>query len=174
MPKYIYIRVATIHITSSSYPGVCTVGTYHKANARRNTSMDPITTAIIAALSAGAASAATDVAKKTIVDGYEGLKALLKKKFGSNSDAVDAIEKLQVKPESLPRREMLAEELKAVNASADPELSRAAQSLLELIKGLPDAGSHIQIAMGYANAVADRGSTSTINIGSRRKDKDDD
>ena len=39
--------------------------------------MDPVSVAIISALSAGATGAATDVAKKAIVDGYEGLKALL-------------------------------------------------------------------------------------------------
>src|SRR5437763_585877 len=99
--------------------------------------MDPITLAIVAALSAGAASGATDVAKKAIVDGYEVLKTLLKKKFGDNSDATDAINKLQAKPDSPARRETLAEELKAVNAAADPELLHAAQSLLELVKALP-------------------------------------
>lgn len=34
----------------------------------------------------------------------------------------------------------VAEELKATNASADPELLGAAQSLLELIKALPQGG----------------------------------
>jgi len=33
-----------------------------------------LTAAIIAALSAGAASGATDVAKKAVVEGYDGLK----------------------------------------------------------------------------------------------------
>jgi hypothetical protein len=44
--------------------------------------MEPITTAIIAALTAGAASGLTEAAKKSISDAYSGLKTLIKKKFG--------------------------------------------------------------------------------------------
>ena len=102
--------------------------------------MEPITAAIIAALTAGAASGVTEAAKKAISDGYSGLKALINKKLGGNRDVTDAIEKLQTKPESPGRRQTLAEELKATNASADPELLGAAQSLLELIKALPQGG----------------------------------
>jgi len=126
--------------------------------------MDPVTIAIIAALSAGAASGVTDVAKKAIVDGYEGLKALLKKKFGSNSDAADALDKLEAKPDSAGRRETLAEELKAVNASSEPELLGAAQALLELIKALPQGEQHIQVAQGTGIAQADRGGAATVKI----------
>ena len=35
--------------------------------------MEPVTTAIIAALAVGAASGVTDAAQKAIMDGYEGL-----------------------------------------------------------------------------------------------------
>ncbi|MGB3691787.1 MAG: hypothetical protein WA896_02595 [Spirulinaceae cyanobacterium] len=47
--------------------------------------MDPITTAIVAALAA--------LSKDAIKDGYNALKSTLKKKFGSESDLVDAVEK---------------------------------------------------------------------------------
>jgi hypothetical protein len=127
--------------------------------------MDPVTAAIIAALSAGAASGATDVAKKAVVEGYEGLKALLKKKFGSNSDAADALEKLQAKPDSQGRRETLAEELRAANATGDPELARSAQSLLELVKALPQGEKYIQqVAHGTGIAQASGGSTASVNM----------
>jgi hypothetical protein len=126
--------------------------------------MDPVTVAIIAALSAGATSGVTDAAKKTIVDGYEGLKGLLKKKFGSNSGVADAIDKLQATPDSPGRRETLAKELKAINAAAEPELLCAAQSLLELIKAMPQGERHIQVAHGTGIAQADRQSTATVNI----------
>ena len=43
--------------------------------------MEPITTAILAALAAGAAGGATETGKEIIVDTYAALKALLKKKF---------------------------------------------------------------------------------------------
>jgi hypothetical protein len=136
--------------------------------------MDPVTVAIIAALSAGAKSGVTDAAKKAIVDGYEGLKALLKKKFGSNSDVADAIDKLQAKPDSPGRRETVAEELKAANADAQPELLCAAESLLELIKALPQGEQHIQVAHGTGIAQADRGSTATVKIFGLPSKKNDD
>ncbi len=46
--------------------------------------IDPITTAIIAALA--------NLSKDAIKDGYGALKAALKKKFGAESDLVDAVD----------------------------------------------------------------------------------
>ncbi len=135
--------------------------------------MDPVSLAIISALSAGAASGLTDTTKKAIVDGYEGLKALLKKKFGSNSEVADAIEKLQAKPNSSGRSQTLEEELKAVNADKELQLRSAADSLLQLIKALPQGAQHIQIAQGMGIAQADRGSTATVSIGSPSRKNDD-
>jgi hypothetical protein len=125
---------------------------------------DTITTAIVAGLSAGAITGATDTAKKAIADGYEGLKSLIKKKFGGDSDAVEAIDKLEAKPDSDGRKQTLTEELKAVNAVSDPELATAAQSLLELIRVLPQGEKHIQFARGTGIAQADRGSTATVTM----------
>src|SRR4051794_33978936 len=116
--------------------------------------MEPVSTAIIAALSAGAASGVTDVAKKAIVEGYNDLKTLISKKFGTNTDVTEAIAELQAKPESPGRQQTVAEELNAVHASTDPELLHAAQSLLELIKALPQGEQHIQHAVGTGIAQA--------------------
>jgi hypothetical protein len=136
--------------------------------------MDPITAAIIAALTAGAASGVTEVATKAISDGYSGLKSLIIKKFGSKSDVTEAIEKLHAKPESPGRQQTLAEELKATNASADPELMGAAQSLLELIKALPQGDQHIQNAVGSGIAQADRGSTASVSFAAPPTKRDSD
>jgi DNA replication protein DnaC len=101
-------------------------------------------------------------------------KGLIKKKFGSNTDVAEAIDKLQTKPDSPGRREILSEELNAVNAAGEPELLRAAQSLLELIKALPQGEQHIQTAQGTGIAQADRGGTATVKIiGSPSKKIDD-
>ena len=71
--------------------------------------MDPITTAIIAALA--------NLSKDVIKDGYNALKAALKKKFGSESDLVDAVEGLEKKPDSKARQAMLQEEVAVVKAN---------------------------------------------------------
>jgi hypothetical protein len=125
---------------------------------------DAITDAILAALSAGAVTGATDTAKKAIDDAYQGLKSLVKKKFGKDSDAAEALAKLEAKPDSDGRKQTLTEELKAVNAVSDPELASSVQSLLELIRALPQGEKHIQFAQGTGIARADRGSTATVSM----------
>jgi len=126
--------------------------------------MDPVSTAIIGALSAGAVGGISDTAKKAIVDAYEKLKTIIKNRFGSQGDLADSVQKLEAKPGSLPRREMLAEELQALNGHMDPELLSAAQSILELINALPNGEQQIQIARGTGISQADHGSIATVNI----------
>jgi hypothetical protein len=125
---------------------------------------DIVANAIVAALSAGAVAGTTDTAKSAIADAYEGLKSLIKKKFGQDSDSADAIDNLEAKPDSDGRKKTLAEELEAVNPASDPELVSAAQSLLALIKALPQGEKHIQVARGTGIAQADRGSTATVTM----------
>lgn len=131
--------------------------------------MEPITTAVIAALTVGTASGVTETAKTAISDGYAGLKALISQKCGSKSEVSEAIDRLQAKPDSPGRQQMLAEELKASDASADPEIMGAAQSLLELIKALPKGEQHIQQAVGIGIAQADRGSTASVSLPIKKK-----
>jgi disulfide oxidoreductase YuzD len=125
---------------------------------------DIVANATVVALSAGAVAGATDTAKSAIRDAYEGLKSLIKKKFGNDSDVAEAIDKLETKPDSDGRKQTLAEELKATNSASDPELVSVAQSLLALIKALPQGEKHIQFAQGTGIAQADRGSTASVTI----------
>jgi hypothetical protein len=77
--------------------------------------MEPITfTAIVAALSAGVATGAGKVVENTLVDAYQGLKAALKRRFGDNSEVVEAVDKLEQKPDSEGRKTALQEEVEAV------------------------------------------------------------
>lgn len=127
--------------------------------------MDPVTTAIVTAITAGVATGSTDAAKKAVVDSYEGLKALIKRKFGGNSEVVDAINKLETKPDSAGRREVLAEEIREIKAAEAPDLMAAAMSLLELIKAMPNGEQHIQqVAKGTGIAQASSGGTASVNI----------
>ena len=123
---------------------------------------ESIANAITAALTAGAVTGATDTAKKAIADSYEGLKSLIKAKLGAHSEAAEAIDKLEAKPASVARRETLSEELSDADAASDPELASAAQSLLELIRALPQGEKHIQFAQGTGIAQADRGGIAKV------------
>lgn len=113
--------------------------------------MDPVTTAIVAAVSAGAAAGATKVCEQAIVDAYAQLKDLLKKKFGMKSEVAKAVKALEARPNSVARKEVVAEEMMAAKADQDSDLLRAAQALLEAIKTRPTGSSLIQTAIGDRN-----------------------
>jgi alkyl hydroperoxide reductase subunit AhpF len=91
--------------------------------------MDPITTAILAALVAGVTAGATDVGKKAIIDAYEGLKGIIKKKFGSQNKVTEAISSLEGAPESEGRKLTLQEEVTATEADQDQDILAAVQEL---------------------------------------------
>ncbi len=95
--------------------------------------MDPIMTAIVAALSAGATNGLTEVSKTAVTDAYHTLKDLLIKKFGASSEVVRSIDRLEAKPESVGRQETLQEEIVTVNAEQDHEVLAAAKHVLALV-----------------------------------------
>jgi len=92
--------------------------------------MDPITLAIVTGL-------AIPTAKDVITDSYQALKAVLKKKFGDQSDVVDAVEKLEKKPDSEARKATVQEEIENAKVNDDPEIVKLAQELLNKLKEQP-------------------------------------
>jgi hypothetical protein len=98
--------------------------------------MDPISTAIIAATA--------KLAEPAIKDAYEALKSLLAKKFGSNSEVLQAVKKLEEKSDSPARKEAVKEEVASVKANQDPELSKTAEALLSKLKGMPGGQQIVQ------------------------------
>ena len=129
--------------------------------------MDTITTAIVAALAA--------LSKDAIKDSYNALKSALKKKFGSESDLVDAVEKLEKKPNSEGRKGMVQEEVETAKANDDVEIVQLAQKLLAKIKEQPE-GQQI-ITQNISNvkyaATSGSGSASISNITEQGKSEDD-
>lgn len=91
--------------------------------------MDPVTTAILAALVAGVTAGATEVGKKAIVDAYEGLKSIIQKKLGTQNKVTEAISGLEGAPESEGRKLTLKEEVAATKADQDQEILTAVQEL---------------------------------------------
>jgi len=69
--------------------------------------MEPVSTAVIAALTAGASAGLTETAKKTIADSYSGLKSLLQRKFGQHSDIAQAVSSVEAKPQSAGRQNIV-------------------------------------------------------------------
>ena len=96
---------------------------------------DPITTGIIAAVGAGLAK----VGETAVVDAYNGVKSLIVKKFGKESQLKKAVDALEERPDSESRKGMVKEEVEAANADKDPDLLAAANLLLAALKKSSDA-----------------------------------
>jgi Het-E N-terminal domain len=134
----------------------------------REVTMEPVTTAILAAIAAGATAGLTDTAKTAIGDAYAGLKALLKQKFGGDSKMVEAVEKLEKDRDSAGWKETVGKEAAKAGANQDQELITAAEAVLAKLQELPAGQQHIQSAIGSYIAQADRGGTAKVNV--NRKD----
>jgi len=163
-----------LYLISGAVQGSLVIFFFHSflsCEMREVLAVDPISAAIIAALAAGAASGATDVARNALVDGYNGIKSFIKKKWGGDSDVSKAVEQLQAKPDSEARKGMVVEEIKAAKVAEDPELIQMAQSLLELVKSMPGGEKIIQSATGTGIAQATHGSTATVIIENYDREK---
>ncbi len=84
--------------------------------------MDPVTMAIVGALSAGVVDSAGQVGEHVLADAYTGLKAVLIRKFGTQSEVAKAVEGVETRPESVSRQGTLGEEIAAIKADQDPEV----------------------------------------------------
>ena len=120
--------------------------------------MDPITTALIAAISAGVTSAGKDVAINAIQDFYAGIKAMIIRKYGKDSNVNKALEDLEEKPDSAGRRAVLNEEIEAAGANEDNELINASKELLEKLKEFPHIYTNVtQTVTGDKNIFSGTG-----------------
>jgi hypothetical protein len=88
--------------------------------------MDPITSAIVAALSAGAVG---KVGEMAFMKAYETLKASIRQKFGRESKVAGAVAVLEDAPDFKPNQETLAGRIRQVNAAEDNDLLQLAEAL---------------------------------------------
>lgn len=91
--------------------------------------MDPVSI-IVTALATGAAAGLKPTAEQIIKDAYEGVKALIKRKFSAPIN----IGLLERDPASKAKQEVVREELNRLDASSDHELLAQAKALLDLIR----------------------------------------
>ena len=87
--------------------------------------------------------ALTSLAEPAIKDAYEGLKSVIKKRFGNDSDVLEAIQELEAKPDSEARKAVVKEELDVISAGEDPDVVAAASQLVERIREVLPDGEHI-------------------------------
>ena len=119
--------------------------------------MDPITLAITTALG--------NLGQTVIKDAYDALKEALQQKFGADSDLIEAVDKLEQKPDSNARQAVLQEEIEESKAAQDAEIIQIAKAIIEQLKDLP--GMQVEILQdvdikGNRNIVTGQGDV-TVN-----------
>jgi disulfide oxidoreductase YuzD len=109
--------------------------------------MDPITTAIVAAIPA----LASDLIKSSVKDAYAGLKAIIRRKWGDASPVAKSVDALEANPKSKGQAEVLAEHIDAVNATGDAEVMQALAKLVDQLKKEGIGGTEVaQIAINIS------------------------
>jgi hypothetical protein len=130
--------------------------------------MDPITSAIVAALPA----LATDMVSGVVKGAYAGLKSLIARRFGSTSAVAKSVEDLEANPRSQGRAMVLSEHVEEAKATSDAEIMAAVSKLVEALAKERAAGTssvHIQATMtgGTAGIVgAQNASIGSMSVGS--------
>jgi hypothetical protein len=130
--------------------------------------MDPITTAIVAALPA----LATEMVSSGIKDAYAGLKSIIARKFGATSTVSKSVEALEANPKSKGQAMVLSEHVEEAKATSDTEIMAAVSKLVEALAKERAAGTssvNIQatISGGVAGIVgAQNASIGSMNAGS--------
>lgn len=127
--------------------------------------MDPITAAVIAVLPALAA----DTVKTGIKDAYDGLREVIKRRWGDSAPISKAISAVEKHPTSEAHALILEEKVAAANAAEDREVLKALQKLLDQMKehGVGgDTASKIQLTItgGAQQGVIGAG---TVNLNSQ-------
>jgi hypothetical protein len=117
--------------------------------------MDPITTAIIAALPA----LASDMVKSGVKDAYQGLKAVIHRKWGDAAPISKAITALEEDPNSKAQAAVLEERVAAIHAADDADVAQALHQLIEQMKthgvgGEAVAGIQFNMSGGIIQGVA--------------------
>jgi hypothetical protein len=116
--------------------------------------MEPISI-IMAALAAGAAAGATEVASQAIKDAYEGLKALVLKRFEGKPVAEAAL--IEYERDTDTWEKPLQKSLVEAGAEKEQEIVEAAQKVLQLVQPQQVAQGkyNVQIGTAYGTVIGD-------------------
>ena len=122
--------------------------------------MDAITTAVLAALPL----LATDAVKSS----YEGLKAVIRRKWGENGAISKAIKAVEEDPASKAQAAVLQEKIAAAEATKESEVAQALHVLVGELKALNAGGDaisriHFTMSGGTVQGIA---AAENVNIGS--------
>ena len=125
--------------------------------------MDPVSLALITAISTGVMSSVTDATKASLVAGYMALKTRVVEKISSLHPKVpEALTELEASPTSQARQAVLVEEVTAAQIPHDAELLNLAQALLQQIQQTPTGSQMINHVEN--SAISNTGTANNYNI----------
>jgi hypothetical protein len=125
--------------------------------------MDPITTAILAAMGV----MGSEVVKSGVKDAHEGLKAVIRRKWGETAPISKAITAMEEDPQSKAQAAVLEEKVAAVKATADTEVAQALHELVEQLKTKGIGGEAVAtIQFNMSDGVARISGAEDVQIGS--------
>jgi hypothetical protein len=123
--------------------------------------VDPITTAIVAALPA----LASDIVSSAVKDAYAGLKSLIARKCGAASAVAKSVDDLEANPKSKGQAMVLSEHVTQANAPADAEIMAAVHKLVEALKANA-APPNVHVEATMTGGVAGVVGAQNVSIGS--------
>jgi hypothetical protein len=127
--------------------------------------LEPVTAAIVTALSEGGMFVLKGVATEAVKSAYGALKARIQKQYPA---ADVSVAELEMEPSSKARQETVGEYLERERALTDPELVKLAQTVVVLIQQQPsdvaraigvDLGEIEQASVTFGNVVTGKGAT---------------
>jgi hypothetical protein len=131
--------------------------------------VDPITAAIVAALSTLGSEAAKEGVKSVVRDAYDGLKAVIRRKWGGDSAVAKSVDAVEAKPASQGLAIDLSDEVAKTGAANDAEVLQALKSLTDaLAKAAGEKAPTKSVTITAANVGVgniDAVSGGTFNIG---------
>lgn len=117
------------------------IGQRRTGGAERTVRVDPVTAAVVAAISVGAAAGVTDTAAQVIKDAYAQLTSLLSRRYSGIN-----VSGLERRPDSEAKRASLAEDLAEAGANHDAELGEAAAAVLKAVHDhAPQAATGVDV-----------------------------
>ncbi|HSG41544.1 MAG TPA: hypothetical protein VLA72_00165 [Anaerolineales bacterium] len=113
--------------------------------------MDPISMALVSALTAGLVGGVTKIGESLVGDIYNALKSALSRKFGKKSRVVKSVRKLEADPGSDDAQNALSESIRESRADHDQELLQLAGQLSRMVIEVTQSAGDNAVQIGKAD-----------------------
>ena len=113
--------------------------------------MDPISMALVSALTAGFVGGLTKIGESLVGDAYNALKSALSRKFGKKSELLRSVRKLEADPGSDNAQNALTRSIRESRADQDQELLQLASQLSRTVINVTQSAGDNAVQIGKAD-----------------------